>query len=102
MINAGQGGELSPPFTFRQEMKMQMKAWSTKLQEYINQKLTEHEGFPEHNTPKKYWAYNKIRHQVSEYLGVVRPLGILEYYKAIEFVNQLFEENTHESDKSDK
>lgn len=102
MINTGQGGELSPPFTFRQEMKMQMKACSTKLQEYINQKLTEHEGFPEHNTPKKYQAYSKIRHQVSEYLGVVRPLGILEYYKAIEFVNQLFEENTHEGNTSDK
>jgi len=75
-----------------------MKAWSTQLQDYINHKLTIYCGFPESNSPKKYYEYSKIRRQVSLHLGVVRPLGILEYYKAIEFVDRLFEENYPKED----
>lgn len=73
-----------------------MKAWSTKLQEYINQKLTDCLGFPKNTTPAKYKAYCKIRLRVSKYLGVSRPLGIIEYYKAVAFVDKLLMEDTNE------
>lgn len=77
-----------------------MKAWSTKLQEYINHKLTECRGFSESNSPAKYAEYCKIRPQVTKYLGVSRPLGIFEYYKAVEFVDTLFGEDIHEDNKN--
>jgi hypothetical protein len=79
---------------------MKMKAWSTKLQEYINHKLEEYQGFPECNTPAKYLEYCKIRPQVSQYLGVSRPLGIVEYYKACEFIDSLFKERYNENHRN--
>lgn len=78
------------------------KAWSTQLQQYIEHKLTVDCGFSERMTPDKYQAYAKIRRKVSEHIGVVRPLGIVEYYKAIQYVDRLFEEKTNGCDKSDK